>query len=229
VKTLIFSILLVVLTAILGLGVCACGGDSENGGSTDIGPGARPVLEKGDQWKFKAYDNESEYHITLTVVGVGKYYNLKMEIEPPLEGMIAETIADFDKNLLLPVSMSMAGEGMGMDFSVESTAEYEIISGQRWPLEVGRELKIEESTTTTMDFGGDTSTETETQTNIYKVEALEEIATEAGIFECFRVAKFDESGDKVSTSWYSDEVKTQIKEIDHEIGETQELISYSVK
>ncbi len=216
------------LITALGVGACACGSDGQTGGSADTGPGHCPILEEGDQWEYRAFDGEKEYQTTLTVIYIGKYHKIKMEIDPPLEGIISETIAEFDKNTLLPVSMSMVGKEMGVSISLETEATYEI-SGQRWPLEVGKEIEITESTVTTIDVGGEISTESETQITKQVVEAIEEVTVEAGTFECFRMATFDESGDKISVSWHSDEVKTQVKEIDYETGETQELIDFSVK
>ena len=87
----------------------ACGGDddgkSDTGGSSSSGPGALPTLYKGDQWVYSAFDGAKEHELTLTVTDVGKHYTLTMEVDPPLQGVIDETTAEFDKNLLLPVTM----------------------------------------------------------------------------------------------------------------------------
>ncbi len=64
---------------------------------------------------------------------------------------------------------------------------------------------------------------------LLKIEAIEKITVGAGTFECFKTVEYDENGEKVSTRWYSDKVKTSVKEIDEVTGDTQELVSYSVQ
>ncbi len=226
---IIVAISLVAILLTVGI---ACGGDdSGTGASSDSGPGALPKLYKGDQWEYRAFYGDTEHHLTLTVTDAGKHYTLKMEIDPPLEGFLGETTAKFDKNLLLPVSMEMSGKDpeMGLPFTMESDVSYQISSGKRWPIAVGNEVTITETTEASMDIGGEPWNETETQTATYKVEAVESVTVEAGTFECFKIVKYDESGAKESTSWHSDKVKTHVKEIDHETGEVQELIDYSVR
>ncbi len=208
----------------------ACGSDDETGGSGATNPGELPTLHKGDQWEYRAIDEDTEYHLTLTVTDVGKFYTMKMEMDPPLMGTIDETTAQFDKKLLLPVSMEFTGEDKetGMAFSLETEASYEL-SGDRWPLVVGKEIEVTETSTDSMDIAGEDMTDTTTTVSTYKVEAVETITVEAGTFECYRIAKYDEFGEKELTSWHSDKVKSNVKQVDHEMNEVQELIDYSVK
>ncbi len=220
------------LITIMAAGSIGCDGDndSETDGSGTTGPGELPTLYKGDKWEYSAIDGDTEYDLVLTVTDVGTYYTMEMKMDPPLMGSINKATAQFDKELLLPVSMDMSGkdEEAGMEFDFNTNVSYEL-SGDRWPLVVGKEIEVTETTTTIMDFAGEETTDTDSTTTTYKVEAMETITVEAGTFECYRIAKYDESGEKESTSWHSDKVKTNIKEIDHDLGEVQELTDYSIK
>jgi len=216
---------------VLVASVIACDGDDDD---AENKAGQLPVLKVGDTWEYTNTEEGASYAITMEVTGEDEVegadlYVVKMTIDPPAEGMIDEAIAGFDKELLLPIWMKMSGETEGTAFTAETEATYEISSGSRWPLEVGKEIVIIESTVTNIEAGDETYTENETETKTYKVEAVEKITVEAGTFECFRTVEYDENGEKVSTMWHSDKVKTSVKEIDHETGEAQELISYSVQ
>ncbi len=223
VKRFSIALAVLVLLATLSVGILACDGGDEDKGQL-------PDIKVGDLWEYLNTIDGIEHHLTMEVIeGADDLYTIKMTIDPPLEGMIDEAIAGFDKELLLPLWTKMSGELEGDAFTVEIEATYEITSGSRWPIEVGKELTITESTITNIKLGDETDTETESETKTHKVEALEEITVEAGTFECFRAVEYDEDGEKVSTKWHSDKVKATVKEIDHETGETQELASYSVK
>ncbi len=213
------------LMLVLVVSVVTCGGDEA---------GQLPVLNVGDTWEYINTQEGVPYALTMEVTGEDgvegtDLYMVKMTVDPPLEGMIDEATAGFDKYLLLPMWTNMSGETEGTAFTAKTEATYEIVSGSRWPIEVGKEITITESTTTNIELGDETHTETEIETKTHKVEAIEEITVEAGTFECFRTVEYDENGEKVSTKWHSDEVKATVKEIDYETGETQELVSYSVK
>ncbi len=227
-----FVIVLITTCMLIGLmSVCiACGGDDETGGSASTGPGELPILHEDDQWEYRAINDDIEYHLTLTVTDVGKNYSMKMKMDPPILGDIDESIAEFDKKLLLPVLMNISIDdpeiGMTFDMTIETSYK---LSDDRWPLEVGKEVEVIETSTTSMDLAGEAMDETETITSMYKIEAIENITVQAGTFECYKIVKSNESGEIELTKWYSDEVKAKVKEIDHEMGETQELISYSVK
>ena len=69
---------------------------------------------------------------------------------------------------------------------------------------------------------------TETDTSIQEVVRIEEITVQAGTFECFKIATHDETGMKISESWYSDDVKNDVKYTNYEEGYTIELKSHSM-
>ena len=60
------------------------------------------------------------------------------------------------------------------------------------------------------------------------VEAFEDVTVSAGTFESFKVVEYDQDGNPLYTSWYSDEAKIEIKSIDHETDEITELLSYNL-
>ena len=58
---------------------------------------------------------------------------------------------------------------------------------------------------------------------------MEEVTVQAGVFRCFKVVQYDEDGNPLMTNWISDKVKQWgIKIMDHDTGETQVLMSYSI-
>ncbi|MCJ7813574.1 DUF3108 domain-containing protein, partial [bacterium] len=87
-------------------------------------------------------------------------------------------------------------------------------------------VKETESILTTIR--NETITQDTTSIYTYIVEKIEEIEVPAGTFNCFRIVKYNEDGDKEVTWWYSDDAKTNIKEFEHETGEDIVLVSYSV-
>lgn len=219
--SLTIFMLLVMITA----GIIGCGGDGDDAGQL-------PDIEVGDRWEYENTQEGIEYHLVMEVIeddDANGLFTIRMTIDPPLPGMIDEATAGFDEELLLPLWTKMSGVTEGTEFTAETEATYEISSGSRWPLEVGNEIVITESSVTNIEAGEETYTEDETETKTYKVELIEEITVEAGTFECFKTVEYDENGENVSTKWYSDKVKTNVKDIDYETGETQELVSYSVK
>ncbi len=224
------ALIILILLAALSVGILACGGDDDETKAEQAGQ--LPDIQVGDRWDYKAITDGVEHHLTMEVIeddNADELFIIRMTIDPPLEGMIDEATARFDRELLLPLWAKMSGEMEGEAFTAEIETTYEIVSGTRWPIEVGREITITESATTNIKLGDETHTEAETETTTYKVEAQEEITVEAGTFECFRSVKYDEDGEKLETMWHSDRVKSNVKVIDHETGEIQELVSYSVK
>ncbi len=196
--------------------------------------GMLPTLSIGDKWVSKFISEGIEYTMTLEVTGEdvtdGKdCYIVEGSFEPPVEGFIDTVTAKYDKATMHPVRMQMSGEYEGKPFIAASSWSYDLTGDPTYPLEVGKEIEVVETETTTIKMLGETETETVTNTYIYKVEKIEEITVPAGTFRCFKIAKYDEAGTKVSTSWTSDKVKqVDVKTINHETEEVTELISYSI-
>lgn len=227
-NTFFVIILLIVLISV----IASCNGDDDKDTvePQPTGSGQLPVLYVGDTWQYWVTDRMSQYDLVYTVTGVDEYYSMSMKMDPPLSGGISEATARFDKDLLLPVYMEMSGEDpqSGMAFDVKTEATYEL-SGDRWPLEIGKEIQVTETLKTVMNVGGEDMTETTTETATYKVEALENVVVQGGVYSCYRIAKYDDLGRLDTTSWHSDVVKASVQEIHHKTTEIQELVEFSVK
>lgn len=190
-----------------------------------------PDIEIGDRWEYETGPEEARYNLIIEVTAwdeEDQTFSIKMTVDPPIEGLVREVVAKFDSELMFPVWSKATGTSDGTPVSMETEATYEIISGARWPLEVGKEVQISESITFDLSMGDETQSETTTEIKTYKVEALEEVTVPAGTFECFKISEYNETGEKITTTWHSDKVKINVKEIDYEVDETQVLTSYSV-
>jgi hypothetical protein len=194
--------------------------------------GESPTLNKGNTWTYKAISNGVYYTVTQQVTGETSVnardcWVMETSFEPPLSG-VESTTARVDKTNWFTLQNQATGTSAGIGFTIAEAITYEALDGSFWPLEAGKELRAVETTRRTATFGGETETETETETVTRKIEAVEEITVPAGTFRCFRVGKYDESGSKFATYWYSDKVKYWVKYVDTENDSTWELKSYSV-
>ena len=133
-----------------------------------------------------------------------------------------------DKLTLNTLRIQISG-GTGVPFVGVVTYSYAPIGVTKYPLVVGKEITFTETETSDITVLGEKETTSETSTYTYKVESIEQVTVPAGTFRCFKVVKYDEGGSAIETRWGSDAVKGfEVKGIDHESGDTSELISYSL-
>ena len=195
--------------------------------------GLLPLLTIGDFWKYKSIIDGIEYTVTYEVTGEdivdgrGSYV-VEGSIEPPYEGILSKISEKIDKATMLTLRGQASGEYEGDPFIVAVSYTYGFLGAFPYPLEVWKEFKVTEVETITTILAGEKDAETTTDTYTYKIEKIEDITVPAGTFRCFKVVKYDEDGTAVSTTWVSDKVKNEVKNIDHETGESNELMSYSV-
>ena len=183
-------------------------------------------------------DDGERYTATWTVTGEdeegdGDSFIVEVSFVPPLSGPtgdIATAQARMDKTSHLLVEMQIAGKMGGEPALILQQVAYEFSPTSLWPLEAGKEVAVAETTTVMSRVGTqEPETEAEMKTSMYKVESVEGITVKAGTFECYRIEEYDHSGERLSTKWHSDKVKTDVKTVDYKTGETTELISYSVR
>ena len=201
--------------------------------------GGLPAVKIGDQWVYDAVNDDGErYKATWTVTGEdaeGKEDSFIVQVSfvPPLSGPtgdIETAQARMDKTSHLLVEMQIGGEVGGEPAMILQQVSYEFSPVSLWPLEAGKEVAVAETTTITSWVGSQKpEAETEAKASIYKVESVEGITVKAGTFECYRIEEYDQNGERLSTKWHSDKVKTDVKTADYKTGETTELISYSVR
>lgn len=213
----------------------------EIGGETAIltvEEGVLTPLSMGDSWTFEAtfptrLGTTIEVEVTAEVIGEepvdeNDCYVLELSTEDSkfteFDGAVY-----IDKVNMLPVKMDVEGEYalVSYHFEAHGTYSFRIIDGgERFPLVVGKELKVEEELNV---YGTEYPEPLETTTRyIYRVEAIEDV----GIFRCFKIVKYDEAGEtEIGTGWMSDEVKqwpvkTDFDGSSGDLWATTELVSY---
>ena len=196
--------------------------------------GALPLLSIGDKWVTKCITPDSEFLITTEITGEDitdgiDCYIMKYTFDPPNQGVIDSAIMKYNKADLSLVRMEVSAEVEGEPFKSVFTYTYDITEPSAFPFTVGKEYKEIQYETEITTIRGQTETKTDTIITISKIEKMEEITVAAGTFKCFKILKYDEQGNLISTSWHSDKVKTMsVKTIDAgDGGKEYELISYS--
>ena len=245
------------LFATLALLTVTCGGagieeatPTPNGGTE----GMLPTLHSGDRWVLAVTSEGDHYPMTVAVTGdrwvstvTSEAYHYTMTVEvtgdeimsgkdcyvvdilldPPVMGVVDSATAWLEKAKLDWVKMETSGEYMSLPYIVSTDSSYE--GPTLWPLQVGKEATRTETTTTISKMLGEEETETEKEPYTDRVERIEYITVPAGTFRCFKIIRYDDHGTVSLEGWYLDEVKQNVKEIDHEDGDTIELQSYSVR
>ena len=216
-------VLVPLLLLALPLGTIACGGGEE---------GALPTLNVGDEWVSRMTSEAIEYRMTMEVVGEdvtdGKNcYVMEGSFEPAIVGIVSSVSVKIDKATMWPVRDQTSGELMGYPFVIANSYNYSA-EGSLYPLQVGKELEVIETETSTITSMGETQTETVTNVYTYKVVEIEQTTVPAGTFECFKIVTYGEDGSARQTQWRSDTTKWMVKRIEHETGDVTELVSYSV-
>ncbi len=193
--------------------------------------GSLPVLKTGDTWTMGyTYINETQCKIINQVAGEdivnGKScYFFNSLFEPPL---LPQMLLIIDKSSLDIISMSSLVFMEEDTFETSVNYTYTYFDSLMFPLETGKTWKVKETESIMATISNETTTQDTTNVYTYIVEKMEEIKVPAGTFNCFRIVKYNEDGKKEVTLWYSDDVKSTIKELEHKTGEDMELISYSV-
>ena len=95
-----------------------------------------------------------------------------------------------------------------------------------FPLEVGKEVETEKTTTQYSD--GEQTGDPVVSTERYTVVSKENVTVTAGTFSCWKISIYDSALDTTQTMWWSDEAKTMVKMTDADGNTTMELQSYSI-
>ena len=65
-------------------------------------------------------------------------------------------------------------------------------------------------------------------TEKYKVDSKEDINVPAGTFSCWKIIMYNGDGNITGTMWYSDQVKSLVKQMDAAGNTMMELKSYTL-
>lgn len=218
-----------ILIPLMGVN-CDSNGDK---GQEELLNGELPTVKIGDKWVYEAVYDNVDYDITYEVVGTdtlnGKEcYDLMATYSPAFYGAFNSNTARLYKANYQWAKIEYVTTLNGSPYLMVIEYSYTFPDSSIYPLEVGKEINIIGATTTTITYMGETETETVTRTYTDKVECMEEITVAAGTFKCFKTVRYDETGNKLFTSWQSDKTKLYVKFISHSTGDTEELKSYSV-
>jgi len=231
-------LLVLVIISLLVVG-CDSGGDTpmstQEATSEETLEGALPVFKIGDSWTYQGiYENEDiQYTGTMEVIGEEmvdgiECYVDETEIDIPLFATSSNSIGMIDKATLDIISIQFTIEEQGELVETTIMSSYQH-SESPFPLYLGKTWETTERKTTTLTANGVTETETEENTFVYKIEAMETVTVPAGTFECFKRVKYSEDGYILQDSWPSETIKlTNVKSYDYEMANLMELISYSV-
>jgi len=175
-----------------------------------------------------------EVTVVQTVVGGQMYNGIDCYIvnnQINSQDTVTETI---DKTTLKSIRtetypINETGNGVIMDTSCN-------YSVKPYPLSVGKTWTVAGNFTQTLLLPGGNQTTTETFSNTYKVESIEGITVPAGIFQCFKIVRYDSNNSVIETDWVTDvtkgvSVKSVVNlstDIPNMSEFTIELISYSL-
>jgi hypothetical protein len=211
------------------------------GGLTYAGERVKaPTYHIGDKWTYRIVDLTGEYITDYKVVDEDTVerrdcWVLEVTYSPPsyMGTFSAATVwYDQERGPILPVKVQLWGVHQGMPCVNVMINSYDF-EGKPFPLEVGREFKVINSSEMTLTRLGETDSTTLSSIDVYKVEGKDDITTPAGKFSCFRIVQYNGFGQKTAAMWYSEELKNNVgvKNIDPRTGRvigTQMLNSYSL-
>jgi hypothetical protein len=227
-KVLIMSLFCCLLVAI-SLLLPACGGGEKEG--------KLPTYHVGDTWTWSYVMEGTTYTLTEEVTGEETVegrdcYVIDMSFDPEIsytQGGVVSTINSMtywgDKATgLNEVKTEMSGTYDGTAFTMSTTCSY-----NPWvsifPLEIGKEVETEK--TTTQYFNGEQTGDPIVSTEAYEVDSKEDVTVAAGTLSCWKLIMY-EDGDVFQTMWWSDKVKSMVKSTDADGNTMMELQSYSV-
>jgi len=205
-----------------------------------------PILEVGDSWTLALTSNETNYDLTMTVIGKETVndvscYAMKLVFKPesPLakKGVSNEITWWLDNSTLHLMKMmgTVRFEGRDLTFVEKHFYTFQgeplLTVGNEYNETDNREMNVYGPPPFNIRYMHD---ETTRMTRM-KIEAVENITVPAGTFSCYKIVTYDETGRNIlSTRWFSMEAKTAVRTENHETGEfeifeTTELLSYSVQ
>lgn len=196
--------------------------------------GILPSLCGGDSWTYKVKKGEEESKVSYEVRGETTMegevvYVVDFIWKSPLDHFDRGSIF-LDKGTLYAVLEERSGTDDGLSISQKTTFANRQLQGARWPLEMGKEWSVSWEENVATKKGLLLTTGERNLSHTFRVEGMENIATAAGDFHCFKVVERGEVGNVVGASWYSDKIKREVRyEVIVEGGPVvYELASYKV-
>ena len=207
-------------------------------GEKGVPEGQLPTYQVGEQWVWSYVMGETTYTLTEEVIREETVegrdcYVLDMLFDPAMGYIYDDTVYTVtsmeywgDKATgLYGVKMETSITGDGTVFTSAETYSYNNWTSL-FPLEVGKEVEMEKTTTQYSDGSqvGDPTVTTEK----YRIDSKENVTVTAGTFNCWKIIMYDGAGSVTHTMWYSDQIKSVVKTTDADGSTMMELQSYSV-
>ena len=147
--------------------------------------------------------------------------------DPAYTGQVTSMVNNYDKATMNIIKMDLLTTTPG----AFTTAVYQDSGDLLYPVTVGKECRQVELQTLTWGNESISQSQNSTTTTVTKVEKTEKITVAAGTFDCFKLLKYDDSGNLTQISWRSNDTKMfQVKMEDTaEPDAVYELVSFSVK
>ena len=198
--------------------------------------GRLPTWEVGDKWVWSYVMDETTYTLTEEIIGEEMVdgrdcYVIDMSFDPLLSytHSAVRTITSHkywaDKATgFLGVKTEYSGTYNGTDFTSATTYSYDPWISL-FPLEIGREVETEK--TTTQYFDGSQQGEPMVTTEKYRIDSKEDVTVTAGTFSCWKMTYDDGAPNSIQTFWYSDKVKSMVKSTDSAGNILMELQSFA--
>lgn len=123
------------------------------------------------------------------------------------------------------VKMESSGSRNGTAFTSTETYSYNPWASL-FPLEIGKEVETEKTTIQYLD--GNQAGDPVVTTEKYGTDGKEDVTVTAGTFGCWKIIMYDGVGNVMGTIWYSDQIKSLVKQTDADGNIIMELQSYSV-
>jgi len=200
--------------------------------------GRLPTCEVGDKWVWSYVMDETTYTLTEEIIGEeiveGRdCYIIDMSFDPPLSYTHSEEVSTItsmkywqDKaTAIYGVKMESSGTYNGTEFTSSEIYFYDPWE-PLFPLEVGKEVETEK--TTTQYSSGDQIGEPVVITEKYRVDSMDDVTVAAGTYSCWKIIIYDGDGNTTQTIWWSDTVKSMVKGTDAAGNTTMELQSFAI-
>jgi hypothetical protein len=200
--------------------------------------GQLPTFQVGDKWVWSYVMGETTYTLTEELIGEqtveGKdCYVIDMSFDPTISWSVGDVVSTTtnmkywaDKaTYFCGVKMESSGTQDGTDFTRTETYSYNPWASL-FPLEIGKEIEWEK---TTIQYSDGTQVGDPVATvEKYSTGGKEDVTVMAGTYSCWKITMYDGGGNVVGTIWYSDKVKSPVKQTDADGNVLMELQSYSV-
>ena len=194
--------------------------------------GDMPKYAVGDTWVSRWITEGSTYTVTTIVTGEqvvnGKNcWIFTTTFDPAYQNVVSVT-NQYDKSNMDIVRSDYKTDKPDGSFT---SIGYEVVGKPFYPLKVGKVVTETDYMETVYGNKSLATSENTTQITATLVEKTETVTVAAGTFHCFKVIKYDDSGNVTGTTWRSDKTKLfQVKATDASSpNDTYELVSYSLK